>query len=126
MYSILRAISYFILYFIIIRFLVYFLSVIRVTSCERVSKIFGTVRIDYLLFLRLLWLRLAGLPPTIGFAIKWAVFLGVCSGGGLFTVVFLVLGSLLRLYYYGCLAFSLYLLRDSILWEVPEDFYKPV
>lgn len=41
-------------------------------------------------------------------------------------MVFLVLGSLLRLYYYRCLAFSLYLLRDSILWEVPEDFYKPV
>lgn len=53
-YSILRAVSYFLLYAIIIRFLVYFLSVIRLTSCERVSKMFGTVRIDYLVFLRLL------------------------------------------------------------------------
>ena len=46
---------------------------------------FGTVGIEYLLFLGVLMLRLAGLPPTIGFAMKWAVFLPVCSSQGFYN-----------------------------------------
>lgn len=114
-YRILRAVIYFLLYAVIRRFLFYFLSVVRITSYKRVCKIFGTVRIDYLLFLGILILRLAGLPPTIGFSIKWAVVLVVCSIKGFQTIIVLILGSLLRLYYYTCLAFSWYLFRHSLV-----------
>lgn len=106
MYRILGAISYFLLYAVIRGFLFYFLSVIRITSYKRVTKIFGTVRIDYLLFLGVLVLSLAGLPPTIGFSMKWVIILVLCSMKSFVVVSFLVLGSLLRLYYYSCLAFS--------------------
>lgn len=69
-YRILGMISYFLLYAVIRSFLFYFLSVVRITSYKRVCKMFGTVSIDYLLFLGILMLSLAGLPPTIGFSIK--------------------------------------------------------
>nr|YP_009470500.1 NADH dehydrogenase subunit 2 [Indothais lacera]AVF96928.1 NADH dehydrogenase subunit 2 [Indothais lacera] len=68
-------------------------------------KNFGFMHMSIMLFL----LSLGGLPPLLGFVSKWLVIL-VSSGNKLFFVLFfLILGSLMSLFYYLNLFFSVFL-----------------
>merc|ERR1711879_802250 len=58
-------------------------------------------------------LSLAGLPPLIGFISKWVVFL-VAAPGALYPwLAILILGSVMRLFYYLSLYFSIFLGRSK-------------
>lgn len=115
-YRVVSAVVYFFLYFIVRGFLFCLLSAVEVWSYGRLSKGFRGVRVKYLWFLRLGFLTLAGLPPRVGFSIKWCVFWAVLSAGGFYTIVGLVVGSLLRLYYYMCIRFCWFVFSGSVLW----------
>nr|WNO19121.1 NADH dehydrogenase subunit 2 [Concholepas concholepas] len=68
-------------------------------------KNFGFLQMSVMLFL----LSLGGLPPLLGFVSKWLVIL-VSSGNVFLSVLFfLILGSLMSLFYYLSLFFSVFL-----------------
>lgn len=54
-------------------------------------------------------LSLGGLPPLLGFISKWVVITVGVSGPWLFVLFVLILGSLIRLFYYLRLFFSIFL-----------------
>nr|UYX79155.1 NADH dehydrogenase subunit 2 [Oliva sericea] len=58
----------------------------------------------------LLLLSLGGLPPLLGFVSKWLVILSGASGPWVPTIFLLVLGSLMSLFYYLTLFFSIFLM----------------
>lgn len=107
---------YFIIYLVIVGFLFYFLSVIEVNSYKGLLKGFRGVRVKLIVILRLFLLTLAGLPPTVGFSMKWAIFLGVVSAKGFLAMGVLVAGTLLSLYYYICIRFCWYVFSSSTVW----------
>lgn len=100
-YRVVRVLCYFVIYSIIVGFMFYVLSYVELGRYENLSKGFGVIDVKFLGFLVVLLITLAGLPPTLGFAIKWSVFLGVVARCPV-ALVFLLVGSLLRLYYYLC------------------------
>lgn len=70
MYSVVGMMVYLALYSLIRFFLFYYLSAVEVSSYEGLLKGFSGVRVKELRVLGLLIVVLAGLPPTVGFAIK--------------------------------------------------------
>lgn len=113
MYNITSAVVYFIIYLVIAGFLFYFLSVIEINSYKGLLKGFRGIRVKLIIILRLSLLTLAGLPPTVGFSMKWAIFLGVVSAKGFLAIRVLVVGTLLSLYYYICMSFCWYVFSSS-------------
>nr|YP_010890236.1 NADH dehydrogenase subunit 2 [Conus litteratus]WJJ70333.1 NADH dehydrogenase subunit 2 [Conus litteratus] len=63
----------------------------------------------YQLVVMLLLLSLSGLPPLLGFVSKWLVVFISSSGPFSFVLLFLILGSLMSLFYYLSLFFSFFL-----------------
>uniref|UniRef100_A0AAU6PX08 NADH-ubiquinone oxidoreductase chain 2 n=1 Tax=Ophionereis sp. TaxID=3135531 RepID=A0AAU6PX08_9ECHI len=59
-------------------------------------------------------LSLAGFPPLLGFFYKWIIFYGLVSGGAYLSAGCLILFSLLSLYFYLQICYSLY----TIYWPV--------
>lgn len=103
---------YFFFYVLVNLWLFYYLSVVEVRSYVGLLKGIRVVGVGELQVLRLLLVRLAGLPPTVGFAIKWCVFAPVCIRRVVVCRV-LVLGSLLGVYFYSCLGFCWYVFSFS-------------
>nr|YP_010400307.1 NADH dehydrogenase subunit 2 [Purpura bufo]UQS76006.1 NADH dehydrogenase subunit 2 [Purpura bufo] len=68
-------------------------------------KNFSFMQVSVMLFL----LSLGGLPPLLGFVSKWLVILVSSSGPFFFTLFALILGSLMSLFYYLSLFFSVFL-----------------
>nr|YP_002213591.1 NADH dehydrogenase subunit 2 [Rapana venosa]ABV66271.1 NADH dehydrogenase subunit 2 [Rapana venosa]AIM46742.1 NADH dehydrogenase subunit 2 [Rapana venosa]UYK51671.1 NADH dehydrogenase subunit 2 [Rapana venosa] len=68
-------------------------------------KNFSFVQMSVMLFL----LSLGGLPPLLGFVSKWLVILVSSGNALLFVLFFLILGSLMSLFYYLSLFFSIFL-----------------
>lgn len=98
-------VSYFLLYSLLVRLLFFLLGYLDFSRFSRLGGGFRVSSVSAFTCLSLCMVRLAGMPPTIGFSIKWSVFLGMLPG--LYTVLaMLVLGSLMRLYYYLCVIFS--------------------
>lgn len=97
-------VCYFFIYSFIVGMLFFLLRFIEFRNFRRLGKGFRVFEIKFLRFLVLLLVSLAGLPPTVGFAIKWSIFVGVLPGYYL-VLLFLVLGSLISLYYYLCVVF---------------------
>nr|YP_010026290.1 NADH dehydrogenase subunit 2 [Leptestheria brevirostris]QOQ37305.1 NADH dehydrogenase subunit 2 [Leptestheria brevirostris] len=60
-------------------------------------------------------LSLGGLPPFLGFLPKWLVISNLTLSGLLFLALFLVLTSLITLYYYIRLTYSSFMLSSSSL-----------
>ena len=96
---------YFLIYSIMVFSFFLLLNHLDLVRFESLGKVFGLLNINGLSFVRMCLIRLAGMPPTIGFAIKWSVFLGLLPDFYLVLII-LVLGSLLRLYYYSCVVVS--------------------
>nr|ANH54159.1 NADH dehydrogenase subunit 2 [Nassarius succinctus] len=61
------------------------------------------------LTIMLLLLSLGGLPPLLGFISKWLVVMSSVSSPWMFIVFVLILGSLMSLFYYLSLFFSVFL-----------------
>nr|YP_009582099.1 NADH dehydrogenase subunit 2 [Nassarius sinarum]QBK82122.1 NADH dehydrogenase subunit 2 [Nassarius sinarum] len=61
------------------------------------------------LSIMLLLLSLGGLPPLLGFISKWLVIMSSVSGPWMSAVFVLILGSLMSLFYYLSLFFSVFL-----------------
>nr|YP_009572212.1 NADH dehydrogenase subunit 2 [Nassarius pullus]AND76380.1 NADH dehydrogenase subunit 2 [Nassarius pullus] len=61
------------------------------------------------LTIMLLLLSLGGLPPLLGFISKWLVIMSSVSGPWMSAVFVLILGSLMSLFYYLSLFFSVFL-----------------
>nr|QTT61199.1 NADH dehydrogenase subunit 2 [Tritia pfeifferi] len=61
------------------------------------------------LTIMLLLLSLGGLPPLLGFISKWLVIAVSVSGPWTFAIFILILGSLMSLFYYLSLFFSMFL-----------------
>lgn len=59
-------------------------------------------------------LSLAGFPPLLGFFYKWVIFYGLVKGGAYLSAGCLILFSLLSLYFYLQICYSLY----RIYWPV--------
>lgn len=106
-FRVVGAVVYFVLYAVIMGLLFYFLAVFEVGNYLILLKGVRGVRVKQLLILSILLITLAGLPPTIGFSMKWAVISAVvlCSP---ISASLLLIGSTLRLYYYSCLRFCWY------------------
>nr|YP_010400359.1 NADH dehydrogenase subunit 2 [Indothais javanica]UQS76058.1 NADH dehydrogenase subunit 2 [Indothais javanica] len=68
-------------------------------------KNFSFMQMSIMLFL----LSLGGLPPLLGFVSKWLVILVSSSNSLFFVLFFLILGSLMSLFYYLSLFFSVFL-----------------
>lgn len=115
-YSISAMFVYFFIYRVINFILFFYLSIIETGFYGSLLKGFRSVGVGELQVLGLLLVVLAGLPPTIGFTIKWSVFVPVCAArfivGG-----FLILGSLMGVYYYRCLVFCWYVFAFSKWWN---------
>nr|APH08716.1 NADH dehydrogenase subunit 2 [Benthomangelia sp. JEU-2016] len=63
----------------------------------------------YQLVVMLFFLSLAGLPPLLGFIPKWTVIMLSINTPWMSLILFLILGSLLSLFYYLSLFFSMFL-----------------
>ena len=111
------AVIYFCLYRIITGVLIYHLSAVEINSYEFSLKGFRRVRVNKLLVLRVLMLTLGGLPPTLGFSIKWVVVCRVASFSPFYAFV-LVFGSFVNLCYYVRVVVYWFRYSYSRVWEV--------
>lgn len=107
---------YFFFYVLINVGLFYYLCIIETRSYFSILKGFRVIGVGELQVLRLFLVSLAGLPPTIGFTIKWCVFAPICVRRFMICG-FLVLGSLLGVYFYSCLGFCWYVFSFSKGWD---------
>lgn len=103
-YTVVGMAMYFFLYSFIRLMLFYYLSLAEAGSYCGLLKGFSGVAVKDLQLLGLMLVTLAGLPPTVGFAIKWCLFAPI-SLERVFVSGVLILGSLLGVYFYRCLGF---------------------
>nr|YP_010400320.1 NADH dehydrogenase subunit 2 [Drupa morum]UQS76019.1 NADH dehydrogenase subunit 2 [Drupa morum] len=98
---------YLLVYIVVSAFMFISLLKVNMGSMKNISSLkdFGVIQVSIMLFL----LSLGGLPPLLGFLSKWLVIL--VSSGNAFTsfLFFLILGSLMSLFYYLSLFFSILL-----------------
>jgi NADH:ubiquinone oxidoreductase subunit 2 (subunit N) len=66
-------------------------------------------------------LSLGGLPPFLGFFLKWMVISGGLYAGNYFLVLFLVLISLFTLFYYLRISYAGFIITKLVL--EPRWFY---
>lgn len=111
-FSVFSFVIYFVVYALVRIFLFYQLSSIEVNRYSSLLSGFGLRGGRELVTLRLLILTLAGLPPTIGFSIKWSILFAV-RVYSFIIALFLVLGSLITLYFYSCLSFIWFIFSST-------------
>nr|AXA45354.1 NADH dehydrogenase subunit 2 [Toxicochlespira sp. MNHN IM 2013-9841] len=80
-------------------------------SDSKLMKNIGGSKISnsYQMVVMLFFLSLAGLPPLLGFIPKWSVIMMGTNSTWISLILLLILGSLLSLFYYLSLFFSLFL-----------------
>nr|AWN56409.1 NADH dehydrogenase subunit 2 [Strongygaster brasiliensis] len=104
----------FILYFLIYSFLMfsmtYMFNMMKIFHMNQLSlSIMFSKYFNFFLFLNLL--SLGGLPPFLGFLPKWIVIQGLAMNNQLFLLMFMVMMTLITLYYYIRLCFSIYMMN---------------
>jgi NADH-ubiquinone oxidoreductase chain 2 len=72
----------------------------------------------------IIFLSLGGLPPILGFISKWLVIRTRTKSIFWVMLLFLILGSVLSLFYYLSLLFSLFLSSFKRKWFMPKKIYK--
>nr|YP_010580815.1 NADH dehydrogenase subunit 2 [Coralliophila richardi]UZT26948.1 NADH dehydrogenase subunit 2 [Coralliophila richardi] len=112
--------SYFFIYVIISICLFCSLGMMDVGVMKNIQKLKMS---SVFTVMMLLLLSLGGLPPLLGFISKWAVFLVSISGPVVFALPMLIVGSLLSLFYYLSLFFSIFLHGKCNLFMVKEEGY---
>lgn len=114
--SFVGSVCYFSFYFLISVGLFYFLLIGGLWRVNVVLSGFFFVVVGFL--------SLAGLPPLSGFVPKLVGLQALASSGMYFVVLFLIFGSLLRLYYYLSILFVLFMgSRRSYSLFVVDSYY---
>lgn len=97
--------------------LFYFLGCQGLGRRREIKGIFG-------FFVIVGFLSLGGLPPITGFVPKWVGLQLVCSSSSFFLLGFLVVGSLLRLYYYLSFLFVFFVERSGLYPVYYKKFFR--
>lgn len=112
-----RSVMWYLLFYTIINiFLFYFLHILEINNYISLLKGASLFNIKDLMVLSIFLLTLAGIPPRIGFSIKWCIFL-VVGFHSIYASLVLVLGSVLCIYYYRCLRFVWFVFSSSKSWQ---------
>lgn len=110
------AFFYFFSYIIIISGLFFFFDLMKVRSGNFLLKLGGSLWVSF--FFLFLLLRLGGLPPLLGFYPKILVLSGLVSAKFVVLAFFLILGSVLNLFYYLKLVFIGLLISPTSLYRM--------
>ena len=116
MYSFRIFLIYFLTYRIINIGIIVFIDVISIKNTNIIG--FKGLNLIGSVFIRVMFLSLAGLPPFLGFFPKWLVIGSLISNRMFFIRFILVTGSLINIYYYLNIFFNVILnsfFRSSIL-----------
>nr|YP_010688223.1 NADH dehydrogenase subunit 2 [Pillucina pisidium (Dunker, 1860)]WBR65417.1 NADH dehydrogenase subunit 2 [Pillucina pisidium (Dunker, 1860)] len=110
-------VCYFLLYSLLTGVFFILLSYMNLEGYQSLGGSFSPVSIGVLLLMSSFLVGMAGMPPTIGFAMKWSVFLALLPDWCVLLSL-LVVGSLLSLYYYLCMISSWCIHYFSLYWLV--------
>lgn len=83
---------------------------------------FTNLSLPLILSLILLFLSLAGLPPLLGFLPKWLIIKCIIAQRIYIYVIIIILGSLIRLFYYLSIFFNLFLNSSLKMHENKTNF----
>nr|YP_003001956.1 NADH dehydrogenase subunit 2 [Lineus viridis]ACO40324.1 NADH dehydrogenase subunit 2 [Lineus viridis] len=115
-FSFLCSFFYFFVYFFITVVLFYFLSCQNLARTLNIKGVLGS-------FTMVGFLSLGGLPPMTGFLPKWVGLQLVCSYSSFFLLSFLVVGSLLSLYYYLSFLFVFFVENSGSYFFYHKKFF---
>nr|YP_009131228.1 NADH dehydrogenase subunit 2 [Nuttallina californica]AIA77077.1 NADH dehydrogenase subunit 2 [Nuttallina californica] len=115
---------YFSIYALIILFMSSLLMKEEMKNMSNLSNVFSWDPSSRL-YLILILFSLSGLPPFLGFFSKWFVIINLTNLSNLLIPFILIIGSLITLYYYLILSFSLllsqpifYMMKDTISYSM--------
>nr|YP_009131448.1 NADH dehydrogenase subunit 2 [Galathealinum brachiosum]AIL54808.1 NADH dehydrogenase subunit 2 [Galathealinum brachiosum] len=97
---------YFLSYSFILFPLIYINFTLNISSNNQLFNLFSSSKLTFMIF-SLSMLSLGGLPPLFGFFPKWLSMMLLLNKNMIFMILFLILGSLMNLYYYLMLIFPL-------------------
>nr|YP_009947907.1 NADH dehydrogenase subunit 2 [Coenomyia ferruginea]QOI08123.1 NADH dehydrogenase subunit 2 [Coenomyia ferruginea]UDF83756.1 NADH dehydrogenase subunit 2 [Coenomyia ferruginea] len=101
---------YFMMYSFLSLVLVYFFNLFKLYHMNQMFNLFfNSKTIKYTLFMNLL--SLGGLPPFIGFIPKWMVIQYLVMSNHLFMLAFMVLMTLVTLYFYLRMSYSAFMMN---------------
>nr|YP_006073358.1 NADH dehydrogenase subunit 2 [Solemya velum]AFG18178.1 NADH dehydrogenase subunit 2 [Solemya velum] len=115
---------YFIIYFLISMFLFYYLWMKEKSQARQMSTSSFQSMNEKLIFSTLI-LSLGGLPPLLGFVGKWLIMTELFIIEPM-ILMFLILGSLISLFYYLLLFFSYFFSNNSKISELSTKNLMPL
>nr|YP_010545682.1 NADH dehydrogenase subunit 2 [Mopalia retifera]UYG48478.1 NADH dehydrogenase subunit 2 [Mopalia retifera] len=116
---------YFFFYCLILVFIVFLMNMEESLSMNQFSNIF-LWKFRSRNYLVLMLLSLGGMPPLLGFFSKWLILMGLLSFNNVVIGGILVLGSMVSLYYYLVLSFSLLLGSGTEYMSNRSSFNKVI
>nr|YP_009378326.1 NADH dehydrogenase subunit 2 [Solemya elarraichensis]ARH10758.1 NADH dehydrogenase subunit 2 [Solemya elarraichensis] len=120
-YNVASMVIYFAIYFLISVFLFYYLWIKEKSQTRQLSTSSFRSTNEKLVFSTLI-LSLGGLPPLLGFVGKWLILTELFNIEPL-ILMFLILGSLISLFYYLLLFFSYFFSNNSKITEMSMKNY---
>nr|YP_010239112.1 NADH dehydrogenase subunit 2 [Miltogramma oestracea]QTF74372.1 NADH dehydrogenase subunit 2 [Miltogramma oestracea] len=114
---------YFLMYSFLSFSMIYFFNLFEITHINQLfSLIFHSKYMKFFLFLNLL--SLGGLPPFLGFFPKWMVIQSLTLNNQLFLLTFMVLMTMITLYFYMRLSYSAFMMNYYENKWMNYTFYK--
>nr|YP_010586921.1 NADH dehydrogenase subunit 2 [Agria mihalyii]UZZ45789.1 NADH dehydrogenase subunit 2 [Agria mihalyii] len=115
--------TYFMLYVFLTFSMIFMFNMFKITHINQLfSMFFHSKTMKFFLFFNLL--SLGGLPPFLGFFPKWIVIQMLTFNGQLFLLTFMVLTTLITLYFYIRLSYSAFMLNYTENNWLTYSFYK--
>uniref|UniRef100_A0AAU8HQ57 NADH-ubiquinone oxidoreductase chain 2 n=1 Tax=Silax daleus TaxID=3230861 RepID=A0AAU8HQ57_9ECHI len=107
-------------FFVFFCYLFMVLPILWVAGIYELNDLNNIKRVYYhpyvLLFFIVSLLSLGGFPPFVGFIYKWIIFVGIINHGGYLVCGYLILMSLISLFFYLRLCYNIY----SLYWPEPK------
>nr|YP_009651563.1 NADH dehydrogenase subunit 2 [Amphiura digitula]QDA81587.1 NADH dehydrogenase subunit 2 [Amphiura digitula]QHT54245.1 NADH dehydrogenase subunit 2 [Amphiura digitula] len=100
----------FVCYFVMLIPILWVGGYYNIDDLNSINRVYHQPGVIILVILSLL--SLGGLPPLIGFMYKWFIFLGLLSGGQYLVCGYLIVMSIISLFYYLRISYYLY----SLYW----------
>nr|QIZ12539.1 NADH dehydrogenase subunit 2 [Tonicina zschaui] len=107
------------LYFVVYSFLLIMVCLLFIFMEIKNNKQFSSVFLwkkEFRVYFCLSVLSMGGMPPMLGFFMKWFVLMKLSLSSLFFISLFLILGSMVSLYYYLILSFSV-ILSEEYSWK---------